>query len=165
MLWYHQDPGGAGPSALPTVLPSDTCSSLEPQHPSTFPDDGTKDWAQHSTPVLHRMEQSLLLQPGPHAPINMPPKSHLETTTQSSSTPLRLLSLFCEPGLHCPASLQLRSKNHNKSKNLHGTQHMPSASLSYVLFLHEFISIHNNFRRQVILLYPFYGERTGGTEM
>lgn len=162
MPWYHQAPGRAGPSAQAIVLPGDTCSSSElPQYSSAFP--GT-EWAQHSKPALYRMEQGLLLWPGPHAPVNMLQKFHQKTATQSSSTPLRFIVPLLWASLCCPASLQLCSNNNN-SKNLHSTYHVLSASLSYVLFIHDFISLYNNSRRQVLLLNLFHRGRKGGTEM
>ena len=103
-LWYHHAPGCAGPSAQVIVLPGDTCSfSEQPQHPFAFPGGGTKDRAQHPKPVLYRMEQGLLPQPGPHIPSNVPQKSHQETATQSSSRPLRFtVSQLCEPAYAVP---------------------------------------------------------------
>ena len=101
-LWYHQVPGCAGPSAQVIVLPGDICSFSEQQYPFVFPGGGTKDRAQHPKPALYRMEQGLL-QPGPHTPSNVPQKSHQETATQSSSTPLRFtVSQLCEPAFAVP---------------------------------------------------------------
>lgn len=118
-LRYHQAPGRAGPSAQVLVLPGDTCSfSEQPQYPFAFPGGGTKDRAQHPKPILYRMEQGLLLQPGPHIHSNMSQKSHQETVTQSSSTLLRFAVPPLWTSLCCSISLKLCSNNNNSKTSI-----------------------------------------------
>ena len=95
-----------------------------------FPGGGTKDRAQHPKPALYRMEQGLL-QPGPHTPSNVPQKSHQETATQSSSTPLRFtVSQLCEPAFAVPflwSFVQIIIT----AIYLYATYHLLSTSLPY----------------------------------
>lgn len=57
-------------SGVPTPLGDTHSSSGLPPHHAAFPGGSTRGWAQDSEPALSGTEQGLLLQPGPHDPIN-----------------------------------------------------------------------------------------------